>query len=88
MALSKISLLLTFPVDFKIRISSLSHQHWFLEAEEPSGFLRIHPTQIQAPANLIGEVLQAPVRDAVVEEKHTSKGYLTGHYRFLEVHST
>ena len=81
------SLALTFPVDFKVRISSLSHQYWVLEAKETRGLLRIHPTQIQAPANLVGEVLQATMRNAVVEQEHASKGYLTGHHSFLKVHS-
>ena len=81
-------LTLTFPVDFKVGISSLSHHHWILEAKEPRGLLGIHPTQIQAPANLVREVLQTSMRDAVIEQEHTTKGYLAGHYSFLKVHST
>ena len=79
---------LTFPVNFKVRISSLPHHHWVLEAKEPGRLLWIHPTQIQAPADLVGEVLQASMWDAVVEQEHTAKGYLTGHHGFLEIHST
>ena len=62
---------LTFPVDYIVGVAGLAHYHTFLFAElnsasETIGFARILPAKVKAPSNLVGEVLQASVGDAVV----------------------
>ena len=75
----------TFPVNDIVWVIFLPHHHTFLQVIEASGFRRILPAQVQTPPDLVGVVLQTPVRNAVVEQHHASKGHLTSHHVLLQV---
>lgn len=81
-------ILLTFPVNVEVRIISFPHHHWILQSKESGRLVWVYPSQVQTPSNLVREVLEAPMRDAVVEEEDSSERYLTGDHILFEVDTT
>ena len=56
----------TFPVSFVVGIISLSHRYTLLDTVETIRLVRVLPAKVEAPSNLVREVLQTSVWYAVV----------------------
>ena len=52
---------------------------------EASRFAWVLPAEIEAPANLVREILKATMRYTVVQEHHSSEWHLTSHFSLSDV---
>ena len=52
---------------------------------ESNRFAWVLPAEIEAPANLVREILKAAMRYTVVQEHHSSEWHLTSHFSLSDV---